>query len=118
MGFVHVTVQVASPSNPQEEREIELLVDGGAILSVIPRQVLEELGLPALGSRRFRGFGGILQRDTAALLVRYNGDVTSTTAIFGEADDTPILGVTALELLGYQVDPTTGELNSTELLLL
>ena len=118
MGFVHVTVQVSSPSNPQEEREIELLVDTGAILSVIPRQMLEERGVPALGSRRFRGFGGVPQRDTAALLIRYNGDVTGTTAIFGEADDTPILGVTALGSLGYQVDPTSGELKPTDLLLL
>ena len=37
---------------------------------------------------------------------------------FGEENDTQVLGVTALEELGMQVDPTTGELKPMELLLL
>ena len=48
----------------------------------------------------------------------YDGAAAGVTVIFGEPDDPPILGVTALESLGYRVDPVTGELHPTEMLLL
>jgi hypothetical protein len=35
--------------------------------------------------------------------------------VFGEPDDTPVLGATALETLGYQVDPVSKRLKPTEL---
>jgi predicted aspartyl protease len=38
--------------------------------------------------------------------------------IFGEAADQPVLGVTALEMMGLEVDPVRGELRPTEFLLL
>ena len=41
-----------------------------------------------------------------------------TTVVFGEENDTQVLGVTALEELGMQIDPVTGELKPMELLLL
>ena len=118
MGFVHVRVQVCNPAQVERCQELELLVDTGAILSVIPRATLDQLGIPPLGSRKFRGFGGIIERQTAGVTVRYQEYSAGITAVFGEEDDTPVLGVTALETLGYQVDPTTGELKPTELLLL
>lgn len=40
------------------------------------------------------------------------------TVVFGEENDTQVLGVTALEELGMQIDPITGELKPMELLLL
>ena len=97
---------------------MELLVDTGAILCVIPRSVLTRLGIRPMGSRRFRAFGGVIERETGTVLVKYRGYSAGVTAVFGDESDAPVLGVTALETLGYQVDPTTGELNPTELLLL
>jgi hypothetical protein len=38
--------------------------------------------------------------------------------IFAEKDDTPVLGATALEAMGLQVDPVTKELKPVELLML
>ena len=52
------------------------------------------------------------------MTIKYHDVSAGITAVFGDEDDTPVLGVTALETLGYQVDPTTGELKPTELLLL
>ncbi|GAI21288.1 unnamed protein product, partial [marine sediment metagenome] len=36
----------------------------------------------------------------------------------GEKEDLPILGVTALESLGYQIDPVTKKLKPVELLMI
>jgi len=39
------------------------------------------------------------------------------TVIFGETDDTTVLGVTALESFGLEVDPVRGTLKEAELLI-
>lgn len=41
-----------------------------------------------------------------------------SVVVFGGGLDAEVLGVTSLEELGLQVDPTTGELKPLELLLL
>ena len=47
------------------------------------------------------------------------GDVEEgVTVVFGDDDDPPIMGVTALETLGYEVDPVNGKLNRVDLLML
>ena len=97
---------------------MELLEDTGATLSVIPRGTLEQLGIHAIGSRQFKAFGGIIEREIGPITIKYRGDSAVVTTVFGEEDDIPVLGVTALETLGYQVEPSTGELRRTELLLL
>ena len=48
----------------------------------------------------------------------YDGAVAGVTTIFGEPEEPPIMGVTALETLGYQVDPVTGELKPIDLPML
>jgi len=50
--------------------------------------------------------------------IKVKNTVAYTTVVFGEENDTQVLGVTALEELGMQVDPVTGELKPMEPLLL
>ena len=118
MGFVRVEVGVSRPENPGRQERIDLLVDTGAVLSVLPGRLLEQLGVRPIGSRSFRGFGGVAERETGAVLISYDGHVAGVTVVFGEQDDPAVMGVTALESLGYQVDPVTGKLVPTEMLLL
>ena len=48
----------------------------------------------------------------------YGDSFAGVTLVFGEGDDPVIVGVTALEYLGYLVDPVTGKLTPSEMLLL
>jgi hypothetical protein len=43
--------------------------------------------------------------------------VTNTDVIFGEPEDQLILGVTALEQMGFMPNPVSGELEPIEMLL-
>ena len=71
------------------------------------------------GTRRCRSFDSrAVEREAEAVVLRYAGVSAPTSVIFGTEGDIPILGVMALEGLGYQVDPVTGELKPVELLLL
>jgi predicted aspartyl protease len=118
MGIVHVNVAISNPADPDRGEHLELLVDTGATLSVVPRRVLERLAVSPIGRRDFRGFGGVISRETGIVSMTYDGATAGVTVVFGEEDDPPILGVTALESLGYQVDPVSGELKPSEMLLL
>ena len=117
MGIVHVNVGLAKPTDRQPTEIVRVMVDTGAIISVFPAELLERLGVQRVGQQRFRGFGGSVVRSVGGVAMTY-GDVTSVVPVaFGDEDDTAIMGVTALETLGYEVDPVRGELHRVEMLL-
>ncbi len=119
MGFVRVKVKVRNPSQKTLESEIELLADTGAIFSMIPAKVLENLKIERRNMRKMKlADGRIIQRHLGIVEVEVKGEAAHSTVIFGEDGDASVLGVTALEEMGLQVDPVTGELKPMELLLL
>ena len=116
---MHVKAEVCHPSQPERCRGLEFLVDTGAWFCQVPRSILQELGITPLGTRRFRSFDSrIVERETGAAVLRYAGTSAAVDVIFGNEEDIPLFGVLALEALGYQVDPVTGELKPIELLML
>jgi len=119
MGFVRVKVKIGNPEKPGISRVVELIADTGAIYTVIYKKVLEELGIRKRGKRKFKlADGKVIEREVGIVEIEVKKIVAYTTVVFGEEDDTQVLGVTALEELGMQVDPVTGELKPMELLLL
>jgi len=38
MGFTHVKISVQNPARRERGREVELLIDTGAVISVIPKE--------------------------------------------------------------------------------
>ena len=118
MGFVYVDVDIASGVTPSVTETVHALVDTGAILSVFPASTLDRLGVERRARRRFHGFGGVVVREIGGVVMRYDDSIADVTVVFGEEGDPPIMGVTALESLGYQVDPVAGRLNRVEMLML
>ena len=118
MGFVYVKVEVSNPAAPEMSEDITMLVDTGATLSVLPASLLDRLGVRREGTREFRGFGGHLTRDTGIVRFTYEGVTEGVSAVFGMEGDPVVMGVTALEVLGYQVDPVHHRLVRTDMLLL
>ena len=118
MGFIHVEVEVANPAAPDVKESVRVLVDTGAMFSVLPSGLLDRLGVRRRRGRRFRGFVGVITRDTGTVNMSYEGAEEGVTAIFGAEDDPPIMGVTTLESLGFEVDPVGEKLNRVETLLL
>ena len=119
MGQFTVRVTVAHPSDPVRLKEVELLVDTGATLTWIPRELLEELGVPRLRRRSFLvADGRAVERDTVGALVRLNGSEAIVTVVLAEPGDGNMLGATALETLGFAVDPVGKRLIPQQLLAL
>jgi len=119
MGFTYVKVRVSNPLKAEKFKDVDLLVDSGAIFTSIPRKILEELDLSPIDRERLRVYGGAtVERDVGWALVEYGGKRRVVPVVFGEREDAPVLGATSLEALGYQVDPITKKLKPIELLMI
>ena len=111
MGITQVTVTVRNPAEPDRAWEGLFLVDTGAIDSLVPRQHLEAIGLHPK-SQRVYGLadGSEVRMDVTVGQIEFMGDIVGSTIVFGEDDSEPLLGVTALESVGIEVDPRNQKL--------
>ena len=111
MGATHVTVTVRNPAAPERAWEGLFLVDTGATDCLVPRQHLEAIGLTPRGSRVYEpADGSELRLDVALAEIEFMGEFTGGTVIFGDHGAEPLLGVTALESVGIEVDPRNQQL--------
>ena len=119
MGYVHVHGAVANSQNHDLKTEVDFLVDTGAIYSVVPKTLAEQVRLKVLGARKFRTGSGIVEMPIAEAYLTLDCEGVTTIVALSSDENVPVLlGVTTLELLGLQVDPVSGKLNPLDLLIL
>ena len=107
----HVTVTIRNPAAPSRQWEGLFLVDTGAADCLVPRAHLESIGLAAKGQRVYETADGCeVKLDVTTADIEFMGDLTAGIIIFGDADAEPLLGVTALESVGVEVDPVNRRL--------
>lgn len=117
MGYVWVEAVVRSPSTGRSA-SIKALVDTGATLSVVPRRVADELGLPVVGKATVKTAKGVTEFEVRYGFIEIMGEETPTRILVSDEIDVALIGLTVLESLGLEVDPITGKLRKTTLLLL
>ncbi len=111
MGLTHVTVTIRNPATPERAWEGLFLVDTGAVDCLVPGAALREIGIEPRGQRTYElADGSKVMLDVAGAHVEFMGDYTFSTVVFGDDAAEPILGVTALESVGIEVDPRTQRL--------
>ncbi len=111
MGATHVTVTIRNPAQPERTWEGLFLVDTGATDSLVPRPHLEAIGLVPRGKRIYElADGSELRLDVTVAEIEFMGEIVGGTIIYGEAGVEPLLGVTALESVGIEVDPVSQRL--------
>jgi predicted aspartyl protease len=111
MGLFEVKVKLANLAAPARAEEVSLLVDRGATLSWIPRQTLERLNVAPYSRLPFElADGRRLERDITAVLLTLDGRKAHVEVAFGEQGEEAVLGATALERLGFMVEPVEGKL--------
>ena len=106
MGATHVTVTIRNPAEPDRTWEGLFLVDTAAVDSLVPGPHLEAIGLGPKGQRVYElADGSEVKMDITTADIEFMGDIVGGTIIFGDAGAEPLLGVTALESVGIEVDP-------------
>ena len=106
MGATHVTVAIRNPAEPERVWEGLFLVDTGATDCLVPRKHLEAIGLLPR-TQRIYGLadGSEIRLDVTGGEIHFMGETTWGTIVLGEDEAEPLLGVTALESVGIEVDP-------------
>ena len=111
MGATHVMVTIRNPANPERQWAGRFLVDTGAFHSLVPGPCLEAIGLTPLASEQYvLADGSTIELRTTVGRLEFMGKIVGGTLVFGDADAEPLLGVTALQSGGFEVDPRTHRL--------
>ncbi len=118
MGLTVLEVEVGNPANPETTEKVEFLIDSGAIYSVVPIPILERLGIKPLTAQEFRLANGTkITRKKGIALFKYRDRIVGADVIFGEEEDSLLLGAFTLEALGLSLDPLRRELKQLPMVL-
>ena len=111
MGLLRTAVTIRNPVDRTRSWQGNFLVDTGAIDTLVPRPRLEAIGLAPRRQRTYETADGRqIEMDVAVGEIEVMGELTAGLILFGEADADPLLGVTALESAGIEVDPRNQQL--------
>jgi predicted aspartyl protease len=87
------------------------MVDTGATFPALPEDIITRLGLPKLSEHVAETAEGLKKVELAGMVIVMIEDrIAGTPVIKRPRGTTPIIGVVALEQMGFRVDPTTGKL--------
>ena len=120
MGAIYVDVTIRNPADPQRSWTGKFLVDTGVFDSLVPRSHLEEIGLEPRGRRReyVLADGKPVSLDITIAEIEFEGEVVGGTIVYGDESAEPLLGTTALDSGGFEVDLRNGELKRLPAVLL
>jgi clan AA aspartic protease len=112
MGLIHVATTLRAREKARKKYSAEFLVDTGATDSLAPARELKKAGIKPRGRMAYElADGRTVKYDFGLAEIEFIGELTSGRVIFGPDNAEPLLGVTALESVGFFVDPTTRTLN-------
>jgi clan AA aspartic protease len=105
MSTFQVSVQVAASAGGPYQT-LEALVDTGATYTVMPRDVLDDLGVVVEGNRFFEiADGSEIELQVGEASIRVGERRVTVLVVFGPEGIAPLLGATTLEMASLAVDP-------------
>jgi len=111
MGITTIHAKVINPADLSRSFDVEFIVDSGAGHSVVPKSVLQALGIEPHSTKRFYMVDGQgLDRQVGGAAFEYQGERGYAPVIFGEEGDAALIGATTLESLSFVLDPFRREL--------
>jgi clan AA aspartic protease len=118
MGLTYIEATIANPARPRKTARLKFLVDSGAVYSVVPAAVLRRVGIKPRTTRRFiLADGTTVTRRIGQVLFRLDGQEGASPVIFGQKDDSVLLGTVSLEALGLILDPLKRQLRPLPMML-
>ncbi|GAB6943594.1 retroviral-like aspartic protease family protein [Vulcanisaeta sp. JCM 14467] len=109
MGEVWVRVRIGSLDG-SVIKDVDALVNTGATDTAVPRDLADELGLPAFYRDAAETASGEVEYVASAALVEVEGRRKIVPVMIINGLDKVLIGQTTLETLNLMVDPGTGRL--------
>ena len=109
---IETTAIIRNPADTDRFWEGTFLVDTGAIDCVVPRSVLEGVGLRPKGERVYTlSDGSEVRMEHTIGVIELMGEAVGATIVFADDDNAiPLLGTTAMQSAGIEVDPRNEQL--------
>ena len=118
MALTYLKVKVSNPARPKKSKVVKLLVDSGALYSVVPESGLKELGIKPTSTEEFiLANGEVITRRVGNACFQYKGKLRAAPVIFGD-EGVFLLGATTIEALGMVLDPFRRELKALPMVLM
>lgn len=118
MGITNAILKVKEHRKSTKVAEVNFLVDSGAVYSLVPGKILDELDIEPYKEMNFSlADGTTLQRRVCSAYFEFEGEGGPAPVIYGEEGDEPLLGATTLESLGLVLNPFTRTLHPMRMLM-
>jgi predicted aspartyl protease len=116
---VGLTYVDAVVKHGDKARPVRLLVDSGAVYTVLRRDVWEYLGLKPIQEMDFiLADGTVVKRQVSETIIELIGyGERHTPVVLGESEDENLLGIVTLEIFGLVLDPFRRILRPARMLL-
>ena len=116
--MTQVRVRVVNLADPGRGADVAMVVDSGAIFSVVPGDVLRRIGVrPRATHVLGLADGRNVRRQVADVRFELGGRVGAAPVVFGRRGDASLLGVVTLEALGLRLDPLRRRLEPVRLMI-
>ena len=118
MGITNAILTVREHRKAEKTAEVEFLVDSGAVYSLVPGKILDELGIEPYKEMSFSlADGTVLKRRVCSAYFEYEGEGGPAPVVYGEEGDEALLGATTLKSLGLVLNPFTRTLHPMRMLM-
>lgn len=118
MGITTAILKVREHRKATKFAEVEFLVDSGAVYSLVPGKILDELEIEPHREMSFSlADGTTVKRRVCIAYFEFDGEGGPAPVVYGEEGDTALLGATTLESLGLVLNPFSRTLHPMRLLM-
>ncbi len=118
MGLTKVKLEISNPISPKEKIIGDFLVDSGAFYIVLPKNLVDKLGLKPSFIQEFSlADGTTITRPIGNAYVTFQGRKIASPVVLGKENDSALMGVLSLEALGLILDPFERKLHPAKLTL-
>jgi predicted aspartyl protease len=118
MGMTTVRAELAHIGERERRTQVDMMVDSGAIYSVVPAPVLRGIGVePERMERIWLADGRSVRRQIGHVFFEIERSAGISRVIFGRAGDACLLGMVTLEELGLSLDPLKRRLRPLKLMI-
>jgi clan AA aspartic protease len=118
MGITNAILKVREHRKSEKAAEVNFLVDSGAVYSLVPGKILDQLEIDPYKEMSFSlADGTTLKRKVCSAYFEFEGEGGPAPVIYGEEGDEPLLGATTLESLGLVLNPFTRSLHPMRMLM-
>lgn len=118
MGITTAILTVRDHRKSEMSSEVEFLVDSGAVYSLVPGKILDQLGIEPYKEMSFSlADGTSIKRRISSAYFEFEAEGGPAPVVYGEEGDTALLGATTLKSIGLVLNPFTRTLHPMRMLM-